>query len=528
MDLNLSKRKFLWVFIAVVVLASFLRFYKLGEQSFVADEFLGVNTAYGYLQTGEWVRWDFNLEKPYKDKPYFKTIFDLDLWNGGENTYTRAWVYNWQVAQSLKALPDAEEWSYRVVGVIWGVLSILIIYWITFKMTSKKTAGLIAAAILAVSIDSIEFSRKVRMYIMFMPVFLSFAYFTFQLIESKRKSGLDFINKFREKTGLNLLFAIPAILLGILSMHLHLLAANIIFILFTYFAVMGVVNLKKTGFKNRYFVYLLLLVIGGWLMSSISGAFISGIGLKDNFSYISKSFSDYSSLILVAGLMVIGSYSLIKGHLEKGVFITTSYLAIFLSAIFLWDRNTGSQYIYFAKSFQIILIAGGIWAIANFLKDNLKKHNQNAYLFSIIALLLIVPNLGYFFQEENTYNQTSKSTNPNYNKVFGYFIKEKGDNDVLISRNFRNFYWRGSQTKTYSLGGERAENNEDRITQEKLREIINANPSGWIIYSDNDESFITKEATTIIERDLEKVSNSNVRGPISVYKWPKNQQKQNE
>lgn len=520
MKINIKKNKVLLIFLGIILLAAFLRFYKLGEKSFVADEFLGVNTSYGYLQTGEWKRWDFNLEKPYLDKPYFKTIFDLDLWGGGENTYTRAWIYNWQVAESLKAFPDDAEWSYRFVGAVWGVLSVIIIYWITFKLTSNKIMSLIAAVLMAVSVDNIEFSRKVRMYIMFMPIFLIFSYYIFELIESKKKSSLDFINEFRDKTGINLVFVVPALIFGILSIHLHLLAANIVFILFVYFLVAGIIDYKKeNNFTNKYFVYLLLLILGCWMMSFVSGAFFSGLGIKDNFSYFSKSFSDYSNAILTIGLMIFGAKYLIQEKQKVGIFILSSYLAIFLSAMFLWDRNIGSQYIFFSKSFQVILIASGIWFVANFLKENLKKYSNKAYLFFIVAALLIVPNLAYFFNEENAYTQTSRSSNPNYNKVFGYFIKEKGNDDVLISRNFRNFYWRGSKTRTYSLGGERADQEEKKLTQKRLEETIITNPSGWIIYSDNDESFISKEAREFIDKNLEKVSNSKVRGPISVYQW---------
>jgi len=517
---NFFKKNILLILIGIILLSVFLRFYKLGEKSFVADEFLGVNTTYGYLQTGEWKRWDFNLEKPYKDKPYFKTIFDLDIWNGGEDTYTRAWIYNWQVAQSLKFFPDVQEWSYRVVGAVWGVFSVLIIYLITTKMTGKKEIGFMAAILLAVSIDSIEFSRKIRMYTMFMPIFFAFIYFAFKFIESRKKSSFNFINKFRKKTGLNLIFILPTIILGTLSIHLHLLAANFVFILSIYLVTMGTIFYKKEGqLKNRYFIYLILLGVSGWLLSFSSGAFLSGLGIQDNISYFSKSFFDYSNPILVIGLMVLGSYHLVKNKLEEGVFITVSYLVILLGAIFLWDRNTGSQYLFFAKPFQIILIAGGIWAVANFLKENLKKYNKKVYLFSIVTFLLIVPNSSYFFQDENAYTQTARSSNPNYNKVFGYFIKEKNDNDVLISRNFRNFYWRGSKTKTVSLGGERATKEEKKITQEKLEKIMSENTSGWIIYSDNDENFISKKAQRFIEKNLEKVSNSRVRGPISVYRW---------
>jgi len=397
---------------------------------------------------------------------------------------------------------------------------LFIIYWVTFKMTGKREIGLIAATLLAVSIDSIEFSRKVRMYTMFMPIFLLFSYYAFQFIESNKRSGLDFVNKFKEKIGINLLFILPAIMLGLLSAHLHLLAANFIFILFTYLLVMGIIFYKnKRKSSSRYFIFLAFLVIGGWLLSLTNGAFLSGLGTQDHFSYINKSFSDYSNVILAVSLMILGAHYLIKSKLKEGVFIATSYSVIFLGAMFLWDRNTGSQYLFFAKSFQIILIAGGIWAVANFLKENLKNYNKKAYLLSVLAFILIVPNLTYFFQDENTYTQTSRSSNPNYNKVFGYFIKEKNNADVLISRNFRNFYWRGSKTKTYSLGGERAGEDEKKLTQERLENIMSKNLSGWIIYSDNDESFISKEAEEFIEKNLERVSNSNIRGPISVYRW---------
>ncbi|MDD3498194.1 MAG: glycosyltransferase family 39 protein [Candidatus Moranbacteria bacterium] len=515
-----KNKKWLLMIVAIIFLSAFLRFYKLGEKSFVADEFLGVNTSYGYLQTGEWRRWDFNMERVYEDKPYFKTLFDLDLWNKGEDTYTRAWIYNWQIAQSLKFLPDDKEWSYRFMSVIWGIISVVAVYWVSAKMTGKKTIGIIAAVLMAVSIDNIEFSRKVRMYIMFMPVFFVFSYYAFRFIESKKKSEVRFINDFRKKTGLNLAYLLPVFLLGFLSMHLHLLAANFFFILAFYFAVMGVLKYNKSrNLKNRYLAYLAILFLGGWAMTLVSGAFLSGLGAQDHFSYFSKSFSDYSNPVLAAGMMVLGAYILIQKRRKEGIFMTSAYLAIFLGAVFLWERNTGSQYLFFIKSFQIVLIASGVWAASDFLRINLKRYNQKAYLLSIVAFLLVIPNLGYFFQEENAYTQTSRSSNPNYKKVFGYFIKEKDENDILIARNFRNFYWRGSKTDTITFGGERAEEEDRKLTLESLQNIISKNESGWLIYGENDEDFIKNDAQEFIEKNLEKVSHSSLRGPVSVYRW---------
>lgn len=518
-------RKNAWaILIAILVLAAILRFYNLGEKSFSADEFLGVNASYGYMQLGEWKRWDFNLEKPLEDNAYFKTFFDLDFWQGGETTYTRAWIYNWQVAQSLKFLPDSQEWSYRAVSMIWGILSVLIIYWVAFKFTKNRAIGIIAALLLALSIDGIEFSRKMRMYAMFMPVFLFFTYVAFNFFESEIKSKWEALNKFNEKIGLNFIFLIPVLVLGILSMHLHLLAANFVFIALAYFIAMGIVEyVKNKKIANHYIVYSLVAIFGGVILNLKNNFLLNSLSWENHFSYVDKSFADYSNILVAILLVIIGSYSLIKSAKQKeGIFLLVSYLVIFLGAIFLWNRNSGEQYIFFAKPFQIILIAAGIWAVANFLKTNLKNYNQKVYFLTIIFLIVATINWGYFYANENTYIQTADSPSPNYRNIFGFVVSQKSKNDVLITRNFRNFYWQGAKMPVFSLGGERAEDSEKEITLEKLAEIIKNNPSGWIVYSDNDEVFISKEAQNYIENNLKKINNIKVRGPISVYYWGNN------
>ncbi|MFA6184294.1 MAG: hypothetical protein WC682_04295 [Parcubacteria group bacterium] len=509
------------ILIAILVLAGILRFYNLGEKSFSADEFLGVNASYGYKQLGEWRRWDFNLEKPMEDSAYFKTFFDFDFWHDGETTYTRAWIYNWQIAQSLKFLPDNETWSYRVVGVIWGIFSVLLIYWISFRFTGNRIIGLLAALLLTLSIDGIEFSRRVRMYAMFMPVFLIFAWVAFCFFESKIKSRWIGLNKFNKKLNLNFIFLIPVIFLGVLSMHLHLLAANFVFIALVYFIIMGIIEYIRTKkITNHYIVYSLGMVILGVIMNLKSNALLSSMGWVNHFSYLDKTFLDYSNGLTPLILIAIGGYYLIKNNKQReGVFLLTSYLIILLGAIFLWDRNSGEQYLFFAKSFQIILIASGIWAIANFFKENLKKYNQKVYWATMLFLLLAIINWGYFLAPENAYKQTSQSDNPNYKNVFSFVLSKKGTNDILITRNFRNFYWQGAQMSVISLGGERAEGDNKKITLNRLIEITTVNPSGWIIYSDNDKAFFSKDALTYIENNFKKIDNLKVRGPINVYYW---------
>lgn len=516
----LVKKKSLVILAAILILAGFLRFYNLGEKSFSADEFLGVNTAYGYMKTGEWRRWDFNLEKPFEDNIYFKTFFDFDFWQDGEDTYTRAWVYNWQISQSLRFLPDNQEWSYRVVGVIWGLLAVLIVYWFSFKLTGNKVVGLISAFLMAFSLDGIEFSRRMRMYVMFMPIFVTFSYLAFNFFESKIKSRWRLINDINEKTRLNFVFFVPLLLLGLLSMHLHLLTANFVFVALSYFVVLAIIqNRKKIDIKNNYIIYSFLGILLIVISFMQGNALTASLSWQNHFSYLNNSFFDYSNWLLAGALMFLGAFYLIKNKQKEGLFITVNYFTVLLLAIFFWDRNVGAQYLFFIKPFQIILIASGIWQVAAFFRDNLKVYNQKVYLVSIVVLLLGVINFGYFFQSENTYRQTSKSENPNYKKVFGYVLSHRNANDVLITRNFRNFYWQGAKIRVFSMGGERAEEGEKKITLEKLKEIMMNNPSGWIVYSDNDKNFISKDAQKYMEKNLMKIDNLQTKGPIAVYHW---------
>ncbi|NTW30067.1 MAG: hypothetical protein HGA33_02230, partial [Candidatus Moranbacteria bacterium] len=56
----MTKKKALLVLLGILVLAAAVRFVGIGALSFTADEFLDINSSYGYFRTGEWKAWDFN------------------------------------------------------------------------------------------------------------------------------------------------------------------------------------------------------------------------------------------------------------------------------------------------------------------------------------------------------------------------------------------------------------------------------------------------------------------------------------
>jgi len=507
MDKN---RKIYGILLVILLLGAFLRFYRLGETSFVADEFLDINSTYAYFKTGIWQNWDFN--------------------QGAVNTENefaprdeRAWAYKWQVAGLFRFLPPTEAVA-RSVSAAWGVLTILLIFFVARSWTKRTEIGLLSAFFFADSVSGIIFDRRLRMYAMFFPIFLLFSWLAYKFLESRDGGKINFIKFFEGKLGVNMIYVAPAVLVGLLSFHIHQLTGSIIMIVIVYFIVQYIVEYRESrNYLNKYSILLGLLAIGilgaKIIAPDLANSFLGGIVFfVDHPGYFLITLRDYSHPLIASLLIIFGAYGLIKDQETKkeGIWITVSYLVPLFMAMFLWRRNVGEQYIFFVQSFVIILLSSGVYFLAQFLRDNLPQFKNRAFFAAIILAIFIVPQYGYFFEENNAYRQTSEASNPNYRSIFTYFKKNKKPGDVLISRNFRNYYWSGERVKTFDFGGELSREN---FSVEELQKIILENPSGWFIYSDNDEDYISNEAEKYAEEKLERLNAIAVRGKAKVYRW---------
>lgn len=506
----MKQKKVFTLLMAVILLGVVLRFYHLGATSFVSDEFLDINSSYAYAKTGHWQAWDFNFGR-------------VDTENFNPARDQRAAAYKLQVAGLFKYFSPTEG-AARSISALWGIVSIVLIYFAASYFTKKKEIGLVAAFLFAISIDGIIFDRKLRMYAMFLPVFLAFSWVLFRFFEEKYFGKIKLVRFFWEKFEVNVLYLVPAFLLGALSLAIHQLTANIIIILFFY-ALIQVFRKRgrKAVFFNKYYLSLFVMFIS-FLAAKIIfplqiKAYTSGLEFfGSHFGYLSRTFSDYSQALLAVLFLAIGMYYLYKEEkLEKEtLWVAVSFLSVLLSAMFLWNRNVGNQYIFFVRSFEIILIASGIYALAEFLGRNLEKYKGKAFYVPLALSLLLLPNYGYFFQGTNTYKQTSESDSPNYKKIFTFVNKKVKPEDVFITRNFRNYYWKGKNIKVFDFGGELA---EKKLSLDEVKNIQNENPSGWFIISDNDDAYIANDAMDYVVKNFERVSNDQVRGKVLVYRW---------
>jgi len=506
--MKLTKKTVVTILIGIVLLGAILRFYRLGATSFVADEFLDINSSVAYAKTGVWQNWDFNFNR-------------VNTENVFEARDSRAWIYKWQVAQILKHT-KINEANARMVSVSWGIITIILMYFTAAYFTKRKEIGLISAFLFAVSISGIIFDRRLRMYAMFYPVFLAFSWLIYKFYEDEYKGKIVLVKSIFNKFGVNVIYLVPALALGVASVLTHQLAANIVFAVIIFSTIQLFRKSEKFYWANKYFLSLLVL-IAGYIGAVVFfpeelSAYTAGISPVIHQAYFAKIFSDYSHIILASTFLLVGIYYLYKKEKlhKEAIWLASCFGGIFAAAVFLWDRNTGDQYIFFIQSFGIILIASGIYGVAEFLGNNLSRFGKKAFYIPLALFLVLLPNYAYFFQESNAYKQTSEGESANYKKVFGYFMKAKDPEDVLITRNFRNFYWQGAEIKVFDFGGELA---EKKLSLAEMQKIVAENPSGWFIFSDNDDAYVANDAMDWAVKNMERVSNSQVRGKVSVYQW---------
>lgn len=527
-ELKNNKQIYITLFF-VLILGSFLRLYNLSQNSFVADEFLDVNATYGYHKLGEWQAWDFNHGEA--------SVRDNKL------SDERAWIYRWQVSQLYKKL-EPTEFTIRLMSALWGIFTILVLYVVTLSFTRNRWIALIAALLWAVSVPVIEINRKIRMYSMFAPMYLIFSWSVFQFIEtSKHKTK----NLFKSFFNFRWKYLLPVLFFALLSAHLHQLTGNITLVIFTYCLIRFFIEYRKKNTLNRYIFYVtgmifLVLVFSVAYKNQFEWLVKTLVFFEDHWNYFNHIGLTYGNALVGWFLMFVGFGHLLKNKdfSKNGLWLSLNFFVIFLASVFLWRRNVGPQYIFFIQSFGIILAASGIFVLAKLISETLSFHSLNIFNKNniykldkkqrlpivILIFLILTVNVSYFFQENNTYHMTSSSDAPNYRKVFDYVKRNYQEGDVMITRNFRNYYYNELSVQVFDFGTERGdedieeEGKVQEITLDYVKEIVAKNQSGWVVFSDNDETFIEKEALKYFEDNFEKIDDSSlVRGKISVYRW---------
>ena len=211
------------VFIFILLLAIFLRVYKLDLLELFGDELDVGYQAYSLLKTG---------------RDYRGNILPIYIESFSES---RAPLFLYSTIPFVTVF-GLNEWGVRLTAVFWGILDIIFIYLLANYLFKKKEIGLVSAFLTAVIPWHIHYSRAGFEVTLLLFLILSGTYF-FLLGLSRKK---------------NLLF-LSAILFG-LSFYTYN-TANIFVPLLLIYLFLHYRNIIKNNLKNIVFSGIILFVI---------------------------------------------------------------------------------------------------------------------------------------------------------------------------------------------------------------------------------------------------------------------------
>ena len=164
--MSLQKNNLVLIFIFIIIAGAFLRLNNLSWETYSYSEVEMKQAADQYAK-GNFINTYYIFDTP----PLSKYLF------------------------AAAAIFSNTEFSLRLVSVLFGILTIVAVFFLCKKLYNIKT-GLLASSITAFSIIHLQFSRYVQQETMLSFFYVMIAYFTWDAIHEKRKHTFVFLGIF--------------------------------------------------------------------------------------------------------------------------------------------------------------------------------------------------------------------------------------------------------------------------------------------------------------------------------------------
>ena len=386
----MNKKTIILLLILIIFAGTFLRFYKIGDESFWLDESATALTLKKY-SLGEIF---YNTAKLGQILPeYYGSNVDLPPYY----ILLKLWSDIFGISES----------SLRSFSAIFGVLSIIMVYLLSKELFGKKT-GIIASLLFSVNAIMIEYSQEARLYSMLIFIALLAAYFLARLLktnENKHLAGFIASNIFGIYAQYTFLFFV-------------IFEISFVFILFA----KGRLKSKKAKISKIHIAVLSLMIfyiplaarilnpklvathyLGKFSIGSLAKAFLQlntwiypsdqFLAKLDNFNFASFFISEWilaiSAASLAALLLIFAAKNFRKMQNidESKLFLLfwiliplTIGFAVLYKSIFTFGS---SKYFVFIIPAYLILAANGICAFKA----------KKPFLFALLLIILTVPAL---------------------------------------------------------------------------------------------------------------------------------------
>lgn len=367
------KKDIYFIFVIILIIFGFiLRIYSLNSQSLWIDEGFSINAAVQTLKYGY---------------PLLESGF----------VYSGSLLNTYFIAFFIKIFKDL-IFASRLVSVIFGILGIIVTYFLGKEIYNKKI-GLIAALFVTFSSIEIAWSRQARMYAQFQFFYLLSLYLFYKFINNK--SLKYFI--------LSLIFTIATILSNVLGLSL-------ILIYFVYF----ILNFKdfRFIFTKKFLIPILvfLIPIGYLIIKNFWDYNYIYINYFLKYIYFLKFSHEILFYFSLVGILVS------LKEFKKSSFLFISFIVPILVISF-FVLLLHYRYLFFILPILFIFAA----YLINFISDYFKKFS---YIIIIILTAIVLIN-GFTFIPRSYYELEALTPQPNFKEAYLY-VKENLKDEVII------------------------------------------------------------------------------------------------
>jgi 4-amino-4-deoxy-L-arabinose transferase-like glycosyltransferase len=377
----------------IIVVASTLRFYKLGEWSFWGDE-----------------------------------IFTIGGREDGFNYSVLRQSVSITFIQFLVSRLGVTEWNARLIPALTGIISVPLLYFLV-KKTFNATTGLVAALFLALSPWHLYWSQNARFYVPLL-LFYTLALFAFYFgIEDDKPWYL----------------VISLIFLG-LAIKERLLALFFVPVVFSYLLLILTLPFEKPAglrWRNAIIFFLPGIIAGlffvGPYVRNLSG-WMEGFGYVNNdpiWLMLGVVYYTGSGVITFAAL---GILYFLKKRNRAALLLSLSAIVPLLSIMSL------SLFHYTANRYVFISLTGWLVLAALATVELYRQSQKNIKILALGPLLLLVVTL---LAEDALYFKYQNGNRDDWKGAFAYVQQHKAADDWVVVSNpeLGNYYL---QEETYS------------------------------------------------------------------------------
>jgi hypothetical protein len=446
--------------------------------------------------------------------------------------YGRAILNTFLIALSFSVF-GVNEFAGRLPSVIFGTLTILLVYHISSKWCNKRI-GIIAAILVAFSVWEIAWSRQARMYQQLQFFYLLSLYLFYGYVSNRNKKYM---------------FLLIASFVATILTHVfgYVLIAVFMLFLVGYFLKQ---ERKMDICKQRtalYAVVIFLFLLGvAYHKGVISHVIQTQVDYYDEYAYFLKKYLAFSLFAAVPGATILMNKEWGKGLLLIISVVVPLYIISFHVLLF------GIRYLYFIAPAIFIFASYFLGFMSEYILQTINRilsrssssdNIQNKFpkapadppVYSVtIVVLIVVMHLSpaFTFLPQESYSLGPNAPLSDFKKAYSYVGNSMQPGDIVISTwtapaQFylgKNDYWlafnvdgTGMESFTVKNGSRDVYSNSVVLTNtEMLENVTQIHERGWIVTDTVAWYKLSQQSRDFIENETKKeLHDVSVR----VYMW---------